>query len=54
MMIWFLPLVNILLIMVIIGLMMDNNKNLVGGFNLPLLKNMSSSVGMMKFPIMST
>ena len=31
--------------------MMDNNNNLVGGFNLPLLKNMSSSVGMMKFPI---
>ena len=30
-----------------IAIMID----LVGGFNLPLLKNMSSSVGMMKFPI---
>ena len=37
--------------MVILWLMMVNHNNLVGGFNLPLLKNdgVSSSLGMMKY-----
>jgi len=42
--------VNILLIIVNIWLMMGNT-NLVGGFNPTPLKNLSSSVGMMTFPI---